>query len=316
MNFADRLIAQVIAKKSHVVVGLDPRWGAMPPQLQAIASKYNEALSPQAAALAFHQFGREIIDAVSDVAVAIKLQVAFYEQYGPWGMHALVQTVKYAREQGLLVIADAKRGDIGSTAQAYAQAYLGGLAPVNEPGWSLQADAVTVNAYLGSDGLEPFLQAAQATASGIFALVKTSNPSSGELQDQRLASEQPVYELMAKMVHDWGQPLRGEKGYSSLGAVVGATYPAEAGTLRQLMPQSLFLVPGYGAQGGDAQDVLPAFNEDGLGALISSSRAIIFAYQKDAQYGARQFGAAAHAAAVTMRDAINLALAQAGKLPW
>ncbi|NLY53923.1 MAG: orotidine-5'-phosphate decarboxylase [Firmicutes bacterium] len=308
MNFADRLLAAVKAKNSCVVVGLDPRWSALPPQLQAMATKHND-FSPQAAALAFFQFGRAIIDAVADIAVAIKPQFAFYEQYGPWGMHALVQTIEYAREQGLLVIADAKRGDIGSTATAYAQAYLGGLAGEDEPSWSLQADALTVNAYLGSDGIKPFIEASAATGGGIFALVKTSNPSAGELQDQQVDGE-PVYALMARMVHTWGKDLVGQQGYSSIGAVVGATYPEDAALLRRLMPQAIFLVPGYGAQGGSAEDVLPAFNPDGLGAVVNSSRGIIFAYQKDAQYGAERYADAARAAAIAMRDDINQALAQ------
>ncbi|HBK85416.1 MAG TPA: orotidine-5'-phosphate decarboxylase [Firmicutes bacterium] len=307
VNFADRLVTAVKTKKSHVVVGLDPRWSALPPQLKSFATIHNE-LGPQAAALACYQFGRAIIDAVYDIAVAIKPQLAFYEQYGPWGMHALVQTVEYARQQGLLVIADAKRGDIGSTATAYAQAYLGGLATAEDPNWSLKADAVTVNAYLGSDGIQPFLQAGTAAGGGIFALVKTSNPSSGELQDQLIDGE-PVYAKLAHMVNAWGKDMVGSQGYSSVGAVVGATYPEEAAKLRKLMPQAIFLVPGYGAQGGSAQDVLPAFNPDGLGAVVNSSRGVIFAYQKDSRYGAEQFADAARAAAIRMRDDINHALA-------
>lgn len=307
MNFADNLIAAIKNKSSHIVVGLDPRWASLPPQLQQMASQ-EHGLGPQAAALAFYQFGREIIDAVHDVAVAVKPQFAFYEQYGPWGMHALLQTVDYAKKQGLLVIADAKRGDIGSTAAAYAQAYLGGLKSVDEPTWSLAADALTVNAYLGSDGIMPFIEASKAAGSGIFALVKTSNPSSGELQD-RLVDGEPVYAHMARMVHNWGQDSVGTEGYTSVGAVVGATYPEEAALLRQLMPKSIFLVPGYGAQGASAQDVLPAFNRDGLGAVVNSSRGIIFAYQKDSQYGADHFADAARAAAIHMQDDINRALA-------
>jgi orotidine-5'-phosphate decarboxylase len=307
VNFADRLIAAVREKKSHVVVGLDPRWQALPPQLKTLATRNND-LGPQAAALAFYQFGRAIIDSVHDISVAVKPQLAFYEQYGPWGMHALVQTVEYAREQGLLVIADAKRGDIGSTAVAYAQAYLGGIATSDEPTWSLQADAVTVNAYLGSDGIEPFINAGAVSGGGLFVLVKTSNKSSGELQDQLIDGE-PVYARMARMVNGWGESLVGKEGYSSVGAVVGATYPQEAAQLRRLMPRALFLVPGYGAQGGSAQDVLPAFNPDGLGAVVNSSRGIIFAYQQDSQFGADKYADAARAAAIRMRDDINQALA-------
>lgn len=315
VNFADRLIAAVRGKKSHVVVGLDPRWQSLPPQLKNLATKYN-GLEPQAAALAFYQFGRAIIDAVHDIAVAVKPQLAFYEQYGPWGMHALVQTVDYARQQGLLVIADAKRGDIGSTAVAYAQAYLGGITDGNdEPSWTMQADAVTVNAYLGSDGIEPFVKACAASGGGIFVLVKTSNKSSGELQDQLIAGE-PVYARMARMVNRWGEDLVGKEGYSSVGAVVGATYPQEAAQLRQLMPQALFLVPGYGAQGAGAQHVLPAFNPDGLGAVVNSSRGIIFAYQQDTQFGAEKYADAARAAAIRMRDDINQALVAKGQTSY
>lgn len=311
MNFADRLIAACQEKQSSLVVGMDPRWASLPPDLQELAVKAN-GRTAQAAALAFHLFGRAIIDAVADVAVAIKPQFAFYEQYGPWGMHALSQTVEHAKSQGLLVIGDAKRGDIGSTAEAYAQAYLGGLAGDDEPNFSLGLDALTVNAYLGSDGVKPFLKAAGQTGSGLFALVKTSNPSSGELQDQLVGGE-PLYARLARQVATWGEQLVGEKGYSSLGAVVGATYPAEASALRKLMPRSIFLVPGYGAQGGTAADVVPAFNDDGLGAIVNSSRGIIFAYQKSVEYGADRFAEAARVAAVAARDDINTALHSAGK---
>lgn len=311
MNFADRLVAACRDKQSVLVVGLDPRWASLPPSLQELAVKAN-GLTAQAAALAFHLFGRAIIDAVADVAVAVKPQFAFYEQYGPWGMHSLLQTVEYARSQGLLVIGDAKRGDIGSTAEAYAEAYLGGLSGQNEPSFSMSLDALTVNAYLGSDGVLPFVKAAAKTDSGIFALVKTSNPSSGEIQD-RLVDDEPVHSLMARQVNAWGEPLIGESGYSSVGAVVGATYPAEAAELRKLMPRNIFLVPGYGAQGGTAADVVPAFNADGLGAVVNSSRGIIFAYQKSAEYGPDRYADAARAAALAARDDINGALQRAAK---
>ena len=244
--------------------------------------------------------------------MAVKPQVAFYEQYGPWGMHALVQTVEYAQAQGLLVIADAKRNDIGSTAEAYAQAYLGGLAAADVPVWSLRTDAVTINAYLGSDGVQPFVQAAKAAAAGVFVLVKTSNPSSGELQD-RLLDGEPLAARMARWVDRWGADLRGEAGYSSLGAVVGATYPEQAAGLRQLMPRAIFLVPGYGAQGGSAADVAPMFNADGRGAIVNSSRGIIFAYQRLSEYGPERYADAARAAAILARDDINRALREAGK---
>ncbi len=311
MNFADRLVAACQDKHSVLVVGLDPRWASLPPSLQELAVKAN-GLTAQAAALAFHLFGRAIIDAVADLAVAVKPQFAFYEQYGPWGMHSLLQTVEYARSQGLLVIGDAKRGDIGSTAEAYAGAYLGGFSGQNEPDFTMSLDALTVNAYLGSDGVLPFVKAAAKSDSGIFALVKTSNPSSGEIQD-RLVDGEPVHSLMARQVSAWGEALVGTSGYSSVGAVVGATYPEEAAVLRKIMPRNIFLVPGYGAQGGTAADVVPAFNADGLGAVVNSSRGIIFAYQKSSEYGADRYADAARAAALAARDDINAALRRAGK---
>lgn len=314
MNFADRLVKASRDKKSHVVVGLDPRWASLPGQLKDLVS-LNNGVEPQAAALAFYQFGKDIIDAVADVAVAVKPQFAFYEQFGPWGMHSLVQTVAYAKSQGLLVIGDAKRSDIGSTAEAYAAAYLGSTAPEGEPNWSLGLDALTINAYLGTDGVKPFLKASMQSDAGIFVLVKTSNPSSGELQDKQVEGR-PVHHLMAQMVDRWGEDLVGDSGYASVGAVVGATYPEEAVELRQLMPKAYFLVPGYGAQGGTAADVVPAFNSDGLGAVVNSSRGVIFAYQKMPEYGAAKYADAARAVAQLMRDDINQALQAAGKLAW
>ncbi len=314
MNFADRLVKASLDKKSHVVVGLDPRWASLPQQLKDLVSVHN-GVEPQAAALAYYQFSKDIIDAVADIAVAVKPQFAFYEQFGPWGMHSLVQTVSYAKSKGLLVIGDAKRSDIGSTAEAYASAYLGSPATEGEPNWTMGVDALTINAYLGSDGVKPFLKSAAHSYAGVFALVKTSNPSSGELQDKHIEGR-PVHHMMAQMVSEWGEALVGESGYSSVGAVVGATYPEEAAELRQLMPKTCFLVPGYGAQGGKAADVVPCFNDDGLGAVVNSSRGIIFAYQKMAEYGAAKYADAARVAAEAMRVDINQALQTAGKLAW
>jgi orotidine-5'-phosphate decarboxylase len=280
MNFADRLIEAIQSKNSVLCVGLDPRLNQIPAFIidKAVA-EYDR--TPKAAAVAFLEFNKGIIDAVKDIAPIVKPQIAFYEQYGSDGFWAYEETCKYAREAGLLVLADAKRNDIGSTAAAYANAYLGevDLFGASRPG--MDVDALTINAYLGLDGIKPFMEACGKYGKGIFPLVKTSNPSSGDFQD-RITQEEgiPVFELVAHFVESWGSDLIGEHGYSSVGAVVGATYPAEAQKLRALMPQAIFLVPGYGAQGGGAEDVRPCFNADGLGAIVNSSRGIIFAYEK------------------------------------
>jgi len=234
-------------KRSAVCVGLDPRFDQLPHRF--------DSLPPAHAILAFN---REIVDATADLAVAVKPQAAFYELYGADGYGALIETVRYARSKGLLVIVDAKRGDIGSTAEAYAQAFL-------HPDGTFDADALTVNAYLGSDGVQPFLDVAAKYAKGVFVLVKTSNPSSGELQDLEIAGE-PVYERMARLVDAW-----------DCEAVVGGTYPAQARRARELMPRATILVPGYGAQGATASDVAVSFRPDGSGAVVNNARGIIFA---------------------------------------
>lgn len=281
MNFADKLNAAIQAKNSVVCVGLDPRLEQIP---EAILKRAQEKHADpfEAAANAFLEFNKGIIDAIQDMVPAVKPQIAFYEQYGFHGMWAFEETCKYAKKKGLLVLADAKRGDIGSTAEAYAHAFLGEVEAFGEllPA-PIQADALTVNAYLGFDGIRPFLKVAETQGKGIFVLVKTSNPSSGDLQDRVTADEGiSIAQLMAHFVEAWGNDCIGESGYSCVGAVVGATFPKEAAKLRKLMPESIFLVPGYGAQGGDAEDVKACFNSDGLGALVNSSRGVIFAYQK------------------------------------
>ncbi len=316
-NFADRLIAAARAKESCVMVGLDPRLKQIPPHVQDSARK-RVGSTVEGVARCILEFNRRIIDAVADFSVAVKPQIAFYEPYGAAGIQAFSETIQHAREAGLLVIADAKRNDIGSTAEAYAAAYLGAT-----PLWdgaefsAFAADALTVNAYLGSDGVRPFVETAKANGKGLFVLVKTSNKSSGELQDlrvhdTRLQSPEAIFERLGGMVKQWGAELVGEGGYSSVGAVVGATYPEQGRTLRQMLPGVPFLVPGYGAQGATAADVACCFDADGLGAVVNSSRGIIFAYEQDAyaeRYGEAKFAEAAAAAAKQMRDEINEALA-------
>ena len=274
MHIADSLQSVIDHTRSIACVGLDPRPALLPPAViaDAVAEHGDTAAGVAAAFLAFN---RGLIDAVAGHCAAVKPQLACYEAYGHLGLKALEDTVAYARRKGVPVIADAKRGDIGSTAEHYQQAFLGsapGLQGASIPG--MGADWLTVNGYLGSDGVKPFLR----DGTGIFVLVKTSNPSSGELQDQRTGSG-PVMEIMASLVAGWGAPRRGTCGLTDVGAVVGATYPAQAKRLRELMPDTLFLVPGYGAQGGSAHDALAGIRSDGRGVIVNSSRGIIAAWQ-------------------------------------
>ena len=300
----------VEAKNSRVCVGLDPRLERLPKcVLEAAVKECGETL--EAVEMAFYEFGKGIIDATHEHAAALKPQLAFFEQYGSHGLRAYERLVAYARTKNLLVIADAKRGDIGSTAAAYSAAFLGEASGFDSGMASpFAANSVTVNAYLGGDGVKPFVQDCHDHGKGIFILVKTSNPSSGDLQDRVTKDEEmPIHELMAHFVDSWGGDLIGEKGYSSVGAVVGATYPGELEKLRALMPQTLFLVPGYGAQGGGAKDVAAAFDDKGLGAVVNSSRGIIFAYEKsEGPEDGSHYKEAAGAAAEAMKEDLNSVL--------
>ncbi len=266
MHFGDRLAAAVRDKKNGVLVGLDPRADRLPP---AVAT---ESESVEDIAAAYQQFCFGVIDAVADLVPAVKPQAAFFEQLGPAGMTALAAVIKRARERQLIVLLDAKRGDIGSTAEAYAKGYLGASTP-----WG--ADALTVNPYLGDDSLDPFVQQAKAADAGIFVLVKTSNPGGKLFQDQ-VAGDRKIYEHVADHVESLSKSTAGESGYGIAGAVVGATYPEELRSLRERMPHTWFLIPGFGSQGGTAEDVIAGFDQHGLGAIVNSSRAIIFAHQR------------------------------------
>lgn len=277
MHFADRLTAAIKQKNSVVCVGLDPQLENLPPVLlKKMAGQYGETF--EAAAWAYLEFNKGIIDSVADLAVAVKPQLAFYEELGHDGIWAFEETCKYARAAGLIVIADGKRNDIGSTAEAYARAFLGESNLFGKMKAVNTVDALTVNGYLGFDGIRPFLKPCGEQGKGIFVLVRTSNPSSGDLQGRVTVDEQiSVAELMAHFVESWGDDGVGECGYGFVGAVVGASFPVEAAKLRKIMPHSLFLVPGYGAQGGTAEDTKPCFDENGLGALVVSARGIIYA---------------------------------------
>ena len=274
MHFADSLIAAVRKARNAVCVGIDPRPEDLPP---GFLDGYAEDRAGVAKAL--ETFGRAVVEVVAPMVPVVKFQAAFYEAYGPEGVAALHATAADARAHGLLVIMDGKRNDIGSTAEAYARAYLGKV-PVGgrfEPSWDV--DALTINPYLGSDGVNPFIKVAAREGKGLFALARTSNASAREFQDLDVGGR-PLYRAVADKLKEWGDGYRGEGGYSLVGAVVGATYPAELAELREAMPGVPFLVPGYGTQGATAADVAPAFDADGLGAIVNSSRGIIFAYQK------------------------------------
>lgn len=301
----DRLNENIQAKQNPTVAGLDPKLAFIPSFIKDAAfQKHGHTL--EAAAEALLVFNKGLIDALCDIVPAVKPQCAYYEMYGWQGVRALYETIAYAREKGMFVITDGKRNDIGTTMEAYAAAHLGEIQINEETLVPFGADALTVNGYLGSDGIHPLLSICKAQDKGIFVLVKTSNKSSGELQDQTLGA-QTIYRTMGDMCEAWGQDSRGAYGYSAVGAVVGATYPAQLSELRAALPHTFFLVPGYGAQGGGAKDVAPAFDANGRGAIINSSRGIMCAYQKG-NYTPEQFAQAARAEAIRMRDEITAAL--------
>ena len=284
-NFADRLADAVRRKNSRVVAGLDPRLESLPPEFRR-----ND---PAGAVLAFNT---EILSLVAPRAVAVKPQIAFYEKLGPPGLAAYAETCRRARDLGLLVIGDVKRGDVPETAAAYAEAHLS----------TFPCDAITVNPFFGTDGIDPFLQAAARTGGGLFILVKTSNPRSGEIQDLPVEGR-PLYLHLAARVAAWGAGLRGDCGYSAVGAVVGATHPRQASEIRAALPSAFFLVPGYGAQGASAEDLRPCFNPGGLGAIVNSSRGLVFAWEKGPFQGMPWRQAVQHAL-VAMQNDINRAL--------
>ncbi len=297
----DLLVKKIKEKGNPSVAGLDPVLSYVPEYLREQAYKeYGKNL--KGACEAIWQFNKGLIDAFCDIVPAVKPQSAFYEMYGLEGELVLHKTIQYAKEKGLYIILDVKRNDIGSTAEAYSKAYLGNVdidGITEEP---CPVDCVTVNPYLGTDGIKPFVNDCKAFDKAIFALVKTSNPSSGELQDLA-AGDKKIYEHVAELVNEWNADTIGDSGYGAVGAVVGATYPEQATVLRKIMKQSYFLVPGYGAQGGGAMGVKPCFNDDGLGAIVNSSRGIMCAY-KQGDWREEEFGAAARAEAIRMREDI------------
>lgn len=304
----NKLIMKIRQTEAPIVVGLDPMMKFIPKQIQKAAySQCGETL--EGAAEAIWQYNKGIVDAIYDLVPAVKPQIAMYEQFGIPGVIAFKKTVDYCKAKGLVVIGDVKRGDIGSTSEAYAVGHLGKVQVGEKTYYGFDEDFVTVNPYLGSDGVKPFIKVCQEEKKGIFVLVKTSNPSSGELQD-KLVDGKPIYELVGEQVAAWGEECMGD-GYSYVGAVVGATYPEQGRILRKVMPKAFILVPGYGAQGGKGADLVHFFDEDGLGAIVNSSRGIIAAYQQEkyASYGAENYADASRAAVLDMREDIAGALA-------
>lgn len=307
----NKLINKIQKTKAPIVVGLDPMLSYVPEHIQKKAfDEFGETL--EGATEAIWQFNKEIVDKTYDLIPAVKPQIAMYEQFGIEGLKAYKKTVDYCKSKDLVVIGDIKRGDIGSTSAAYATGHLGKVQVGSKTYAGFDEDFATVNPYLGSDGVKPFVDVCKQEKKGLFILVKTSNPSSGEFQDQ-LINGKPLYELVGEKVAQWGEDHMGD-GYSYIGAVVGATYPEQGEILRKVMPKSFILVPGYGAQGGKGKDLVHFFNEDGLGAIVNSSRGIIAAYKQEAyaKFGAENFGDASRAAVEAMiadiQGALNAAL--------
>lgn len=309
--FIDRLIESIGEKNNPTVVGLDPKIEYVPSFIREKAFK-EFGVNLKGASEAIIRFNKILIDAIYDQVPAVKPQLAYYEMYGVEGMTAFDETCRYAKSKELLVIADGKRNDIGTTAEAYSKAFLGEIALTNEiKQKAFDVDALTVSPYLGVDGIKPFVDDCVNHEKGIFVLVKTSNKSSGQLQDLVTQDCRSIYEIMAGYVSEWGKNAVGQNGYSSVGAVVGATYPNQAKLLRSIMKSAYILVPGYGAQGGTARDCVNSFNKDGLGAIVNASRSVMCAYMSDNwknQYTEEKFAEASRAEVIRMKNDLNSAL--------
>ena len=299
-NIIDQLIEKIKIMKNPTVIGLDPRYEMLP---KCVKDKYPKTL--EGVGQAIIEYNKALIDEIYDIIPAIKPQIAFYEMYGIPGMQAFKETCEYAKQKGMFVIADIKRGDIGSTAQGYSNAYLG-KTKIEENEQSLyDIDFVTVNPYMGTDCVKPFIDDCKKYNKGLFILVKTSNPSSGELQDVKLENGEEVYTRVAKYVEKWGEELRGEYNYSSISAVVGATYPEQLKQLRQIAPHTYFLIPGYGAQGGKAEDIALGFDENGLGGIVNASRSLMCAYKSEmwkGKFEEKDYAKATRAEAIRMKE--------------
>ena len=299
----DTLIEKIRASNCPVCVGLDPQPDFVP---EFIKAKNRELYGPtlKAAAQAFLEFNKLLIDSFYDIVPSVKPQIAFYERFGFEGAAAYAETAAYAKSKGLVVIGDVKRGDIASTAAAYSDGHIGEVCVDGKSFRPFNEDMITINPYLGRDSIEPFFDNIKKHNTGVFILVKTSNAGSGDLQDLPLANGSPLYEHVGCLVSKWGEEFTGKYGYSSLGAVVGATWPKQAARLRELMPRTFFLIPGYGAQGGKAEDLAVCFDKNGLGGIVNSSRGIIAAWKKP-EYSGRpetEFAACARAEVLKMKE--------------
>lgn len=305
-NAIDLLIEKIKETENPTVIGLDPRYEMLP---KCVTGKYPQTL--EGVSKAIIEYNKALIDATCDIIPAIKPQIAFYEMYGIAGMQAFKETCEYAKQKGMIVIADIKRGDIGSTAQGYSNAYLGKtkIGDIEEKIYDI--DFVTVNPYMGTDCVKPFIEDCKKYNKGLFILVKTSNPSSGEIQDEKLETGEEVYTKVAKLVENWGEELRGEYNYSSIAAVVGATYPEQLKQIRKTAPHTYFLIPGYGAQGGKAGDIALGFDINGLGGIVNASRSLMCAYKSDLwknEFKEEDYAQATRAEAIRMRDELKVAL--------
>ena len=305
-NAMDLLIEKIKETNNPTVMGLDPRYEMLP---ECIKNKYGKDVKSVCQGIL--EYNKALIDSVYDIVPAVKPQIAFYEMFGIDGMECFKETCKYAKEKGMIVIADIKRGDIGSTAQGYSNAYLGETLVGDEYKSFYDIDWVTINPYLGIDGIKPFIDDCKKYNKGIFILVKTSNKSSGDLQDLKLEDGKTVYEKVAELVNSWGEDLIGENGYSSVSSVVGATYPEQLKILRKIMPASYFLIPGYGAQGGKAEDIALGFDENGLGGIVNASRSLMCAFKSDRwkdEFSDEEYAKATRAEAIRMRDELLTAI--------
>lgn len=306
MKAIDRLIEKIKQTNNPTVIGLDPRYEILP---QCITSKYSQDL--EGVAKAIIEFNKALIDNTCDIIPAIKPQIAFYEMYGIPGMEAFKETCKYAKEKGMIVIADIKRGDIGSTAAGYSNAFLGKTTIGEKQEAIYDVDFVTVNPYMGTDCVKPFIEDCKKYDKGVFILAKTSNPSSGELQDLKLENGKEVYIQVAELVEKWGEELIGDNEYSSVAAVVGATYPEQLDQIRKMAPHTYFLIPGYGAQGGKANDIALGFDNNGLGGIVNASRSLMCAYKSDKwkdQFAEEDYAKATRAEALRMKEELNQAI--------
>ena len=303
MNAIDRLINKIKETNNPTVIGLDPRYELLP---KCVLEKYPDTLEGVSQAIV--EYNKALIDETYDVIPAVKPQIAFYEMFGIPGIKAFEETCKYAKQKEMLVIADIKRGDIGSTAQGYSNAYLGKTKIGEKEESIFDVDFVTVNPYMGTDCVKPFIEDCKKYDKGIFILVKTSNPSSGELQDVKLENGEEVYVKVAKLVEEWGKELRGEYGYSSIAAVVGATYPKQLKEIREIAPHTYFLIPGYGAQGGKAEDIALGFDKNGLGGIVNASRSLMCAYKSELwkdKFEEKDYAKATRAEALRMKEELG-----------